>query len=77
MKNYTVSLSSVRTSTTFLVGSFVSFLISQVTSAEMESTIVFALFAIVFAIREHSEGVALKELQKQLNDQLAAEDKPL
>ena len=60
----------MKNSTMFLVASTVSFLISQVTSAEMESTVMFALFAIVFAIREHSEGVALKELQKQLNSQL-------
>ena len=67
----------MRTSTMCLAASSISFLIGQVTGVDMESAIILAVFAIVFAIREHSEGVAIKTIQKQLNDQLAAEDKPL
>ena len=60
----------MKNSNACLLASSIGFLIGQVTGIAMESAILFALFAIVFAIREHSEGVALKELQKQLNSQL-------
>lgn len=58
----------VRSSTACMAASAISTCFHILTETPSEVPVVLAVFAVVFAVREHSQGVALEKLKQEMNN---------